>query len=107
VLGGKTGYNDTARYCLVLAARLNGRRYGMAFLGTEGKLTRFADVGRVEDWIIAHRPQPGGALARAGGAPAVLTTPAGDLTPPPSLAAPDAGVSPPLVVQPSTGGDRM
>ena len=58
VLGGKTGYNNPARYCLVLAARIDGRSYGMAFLGTEGKLTRFGDVFRVSDWIVTHRAKP-------------------------------------------------
>ena len=46
VLGGKTGFNNAARYCLVLAAEVGGRTLGMAFLGTEGELTRFGDVGR-------------------------------------------------------------
>jgi D-alanyl-D-alanine endopeptidase (penicillin-binding protein 7) len=55
VLGGKTGYNDAARYCLVIAIRIDGRSYGMALLGTEGKLTRFGDVARVVDWIVAHK----------------------------------------------------
>ncbi len=55
VLGGKTGYNDAARYCLVIAIRIDGHNYGMALLGTEGKLTRFGDVARVVDWIVSHR----------------------------------------------------
>jgi D-alanyl-D-alanine endopeptidase (penicillin-binding protein 7) len=59
ILGGKTGYNGTARYCLVLAARLEGHSYGMAFLGTEGKLTRFGDAARATDWIGHRRPPIG------------------------------------------------
>jgi D-alanyl-D-alanine endopeptidase (penicillin-binding protein 7) len=55
ILGGKTGYNDAARYCLVIAIRIDGHNYGMALLGTEGKLTRFGDVARVVDWIVAHK----------------------------------------------------
>jgi D-alanyl-D-alanine endopeptidase (penicillin-binding protein 7) len=55
VLGGKTGYNDAARYCLVIAVRIDNHNYGMSLLGTEGKLTRFGDVARVVDWIVAHR----------------------------------------------------
>ena len=55
VLGGKTGFNNAARYCLVLAAKVDGRTLGMAFLGTEGKLTRFGDVARVADWVVARR----------------------------------------------------
>jgi D-alanyl-D-alanine endopeptidase (penicillin-binding protein 7) len=57
VLGGKTGYNDSARYCLVLAARIGDRNYGMALLGTEGDLTRFGDVARVADWLVTHKPK--------------------------------------------------
>lgn len=71
ILGGKTGYNDFARYCLVVAARVDGHRFGMAFLGSEGKLTRFGDFGRVADWLVARKPKgtPGTALASAPAAP--------------------------------------
>jgi serine-type D-Ala-D-Ala endopeptidase (penicillin-binding protein 7) len=80
ILGGKTGYNDAARYCLVLASRVDGHNYGMAFLGTEGKLTRFGDVARMTDWIVLHKPerQPAAGPALAGAAPAA---PASDPTP--------------------------
>jgi D-alanyl-D-alanine endopeptidase (penicillin-binding protein 7) len=54
VLGGKTGYNDPARYCLVIAAKVNGRQVAMAFLGDEGKLTRFGDFTRVAGWVRAQ-----------------------------------------------------
>jgi len=54
VFGGKTGYNDAARYCLVVAAEVGDRSVVMAFLGAEGKLTRFADVGRVADWVVTQ-----------------------------------------------------
>ncbi len=54
VLGGKTGFNNAARYCLVLAARVGGRTIGMVFLGNEGELTRFGDVARVADWVQVH-----------------------------------------------------
>ena len=60
VLGGKTGYNDDARYCLVIATKVDGRNYYMAFLGNEGKMTRFGDVARVADWIVSHPVKPGG-----------------------------------------------
>jgi D-alanyl-D-alanine endopeptidase (penicillin-binding protein 7) len=61
VLGGKTGYNDRAGYCLVVAAKLSdpagkGREVAMAFLGEEGKLSRFADFGRAAQWLIEKRP---------------------------------------------------
>jgi D-alanyl-D-alanine endopeptidase (penicillin-binding protein 7) len=84
VLGGKTGYNDTARYCLVLAARIDGHNYGMALLGTEGDLTRFGDVARVADWIIIHKPKRGPSTAPQG-----PPSPESILGPP----APDGGTS--------------
>jgi D-alanyl-D-alanine endopeptidase (penicillin-binding protein 7) len=66
VLGGKTGYNDRAGYCLVVAARVpagtgpNGERrereVAMAFLGEEGELTRFADFGRAAQWLEERKP---------------------------------------------------
>lgn len=72
VLGGKTGYNDRAGYCLVVAARIASgsgtgpapgrkpekreREVAMAFLGEEGELTRFADFGRAAQWLQERRP---------------------------------------------------
>jgi len=55
VLGGKTGYNDDARYCLVIATKIDGHTYYMSFLSNEGKLTRFGDVARVADWVVLRR----------------------------------------------------
>lgn len=55
VLGGKTGYNDVARYCLVIAARIDNREVAMAFLGAEGKLTRFGDFHRVSQWLTQKK----------------------------------------------------
>ena len=71
LLGGKTGYNDVARYCLVVATKIEGRTYYMSFLGNEGKMTRFGDVARVADWIVSHKaktavasaPEPAAAAA--------------------------------------------
>jgi D-alanyl-D-alanine endopeptidase (penicillin-binding protein 7) len=75
VLAGKTGYNDVARYCLVVATRIDGRVYFMSFLSNEGKLTRFGDVARVADWIVAHKPKGASgtllASARSPAAPPV------------------------------------
>jgi len=56
VIGGKTGYTDAAGYCYVTAARFDGRIVVMAFLGAEGKLTRFADFNRVAAWIERGAP---------------------------------------------------
>ena len=69
VLGGKTGYNDSARYCLVIAAKIDGHSYGMSFLGTEGDLTRFGDVARVADWIVTHKPKRSPSTAPQGPPP--------------------------------------
>ena len=53
ILGGKTGYTDEAKYCLAIAAKLDGRRVGMVFLGADGKLTRFGDFNRSVAWLQA------------------------------------------------------
>jgi D-alanyl-D-alanine endopeptidase (penicillin-binding protein 7) len=53
--GGKTGYTDIARYCLVVAAKIGDRDVGMAFLGAEGKLTRFGDFTRAADWLLRNK----------------------------------------------------
>ena len=68
LLGGKTGYNDIARYCLVVGTKIDGRVFYMSFLGNEGKLTRFGDVARVADWVVSHKPKTAVAVAapRAG-----------------------------------------
>jgi D-alanyl-D-alanine endopeptidase (penicillin-binding protein 7) len=103
VLAGKTGYNDVARYCLVVATKIDARPYYMAFLSNEGKLTRFGDVARVADWLASHKPPKGTtptsapvvAAAPPGSAPGaspIVTTPA---VPPPSTVA-AAPATPPL-----------
>jgi D-alanyl-D-alanine endopeptidase (penicillin-binding protein 7) len=51
ITGGKTGYTTPAGYCFVTGARLGDREVVMAFLGSEGKLTRFADFNRVAAWL--------------------------------------------------------
>lgn len=78
VIGGKTGYTSAAGYCYITGAELAGRPVVMAFLGAEGKHTRFGDFNRVAAWI--ERGAPGGRLATtrprraadedAGGSPA-------------------------------------
>ena len=63
-LGGKTGYNDLAGYCLAVAARLQEaggktRDVAMVFLGAQGKLTRFADFTRTAQWLAEKgAPEP-------------------------------------------------
>ncbi len=59
VLAGKTGYTDLALYCLAIAARFAVQEtkhdVAMVFLGANGKLTRFADFGRVAQWLNEKR----------------------------------------------------
>jgi D-alanyl-D-alanine endopeptidase (penicillin-binding protein 7) len=103
VLGGKTGYNDEARYCLVVATKVDGHTYYMAFLGDDGKMTRFGDVARVADWIVAH-PQKllaSAPAAKAATAKAVLDSPAA----PPVPVVPRSAQEPaaqPIAAAPST-----
>ena len=75
VLGGKTGYNDDARYCLVIATKIDGHTYFMSFLSNEGKLTRFGDVARVADWIVLrHKAVPAGVPAPAKSTTTLVST---------------------------------
>jgi D-alanyl-D-alanine endopeptidase (penicillin-binding protein 7) len=93
LLGGKTGYNDFARYCLTVATKIDGRTYYMAFLGDEGKLTRFGDVARVADWIVSHKPKTVLATAPTPAAsPAPAQAPTEPL--PPMTEAPSAPPAP-------------
>jgi serine-type D-Ala-D-Ala endopeptidase (penicillin-binding protein 7) len=56
VLGGKTGYTRAAGYCFVTGAHISGRDVVLAFLGAEGKLTRFADFDRSMAWLDRGAP---------------------------------------------------
>lgn len=56
VIGGKTGYTKPAGYCFITGAKFEGREVVMAFLGAEGKLTRFGDFNRVASWIDRGAP---------------------------------------------------
>src|ERR1051325_8891645 len=56
VTGGKTGYTTAAGYCFITGARFDDREVVMAFLGAEGKLTRFGDFNRVAAWIDRGAP---------------------------------------------------
>jgi D-alanyl-D-alanine endopeptidase (penicillin-binding protein 7) len=51
VRGGKTGFTTAAGYCLLIEAKVGGRRLHMTFLGAKEKLTRFGDFGRVAGWV--------------------------------------------------------
>jgi D-alanyl-D-alanine endopeptidase (penicillin-binding protein 7) len=82
VLGGKTGYNDSARYCLVIAVKIAGHNYGMSLLGSEGDLTRFGDVARIADWIVTYKPKRSPSSAPQGPPPPEMIL---------ELSGPDAG----------------
>ncbi len=117
VLGGKTGYNDDARYCLVLAAKIDGHTCFMSFLANEGKLTRFGDVARVADWMVARKPKgqppasPDGPArsqttftpAYAPTAPTTTTTAA----PPATPSGPILAATPPGLGAPPPSADKM
>jgi D-alanyl-D-alanine endopeptidase (penicillin-binding protein 7) len=99
VLGGKTGYNDDARYCLVIATKIDTHTYYMSFLSNEGKLTRFGDVARVADWVVLRRPKttpgvptPARPTTTLVSAPA--PAPASAPLPAPAAAAPESPLPP-------------
>jgi D-alanyl-D-alanine endopeptidase (penicillin-binding protein 7) len=56
VIGGKTGFTNAAGYCFITEAKFGEREVVMAFLGAEGKQTRFADFNRVAAWIEQGAP---------------------------------------------------
>ncbi len=47
----KTGYISEAGQCLVMQARVAGRKVIMVFLDSAGKLSRLADAERVRRWV--------------------------------------------------------
>jgi D-alanyl-D-alanine endopeptidase (penicillin-binding protein 7) len=47
----KTGYISEAGQCLVMQARIAGRKLIMVFLDSAGKLSRIADAERVRHWV--------------------------------------------------------
>jgi D-alanyl-D-alanine endopeptidase (penicillin-binding protein 7) len=56
----KTGYISEAGQCLVMQAKIAGRKLIMVFLDSAGKLSRIADAERVRRWVEVHhasRPQ--------------------------------------------------
>lgn len=63
----KTGYISEAGQCLVMQAKVAGRKLTMVFLDSAGKLSRLGDAERVRRWVETHSPS---------GVP--LTTPLGN-----------------------------
>jgi D-alanyl-D-alanine endopeptidase (penicillin-binding protein 7) len=55
----KTGYISEAGQCLVMQAKIAGRKLIMVFLDSAGKLSRIADAERVRHWVEAnHSSRP-------------------------------------------------
>ena len=52
----KTGYIAEAGQCLVMQAKISGRKLIMVFLDSAGKLTRIADAERVRKWVETGHP---------------------------------------------------
>jgi D-alanyl-D-alanine endopeptidase (penicillin-binding protein 7) len=52
----KTGYIAEAGQCLVMQAKVAGRKLIMVFLDSAGKLSRIADAERVRKWVETHSP---------------------------------------------------
>jgi D-alanyl-D-alanine endopeptidase (penicillin-binding protein 7) len=50
----KTGYISEAGQCLVMSAKVAGRKLIMVFLDSAGKLSRIADAERVRKWVETH-----------------------------------------------------
>ncbi|RYF83421.1 MAG: D-alanyl-D-alanine carboxypeptidase [Comamonadaceae bacterium] len=68
----KTGYISEAGQCLVMQAKVAGRKLIMVFLDSAGRVSRLADAERVRRWVEAtHLPTQGlphlNALAAAAG----------------------------------------
>jgi D-alanyl-D-alanine endopeptidase (penicillin-binding protein 7) len=60
----KTGYITEAGQCLVMQAKVAGRKLIMVFLDSAGKLSRIGDAERVRHWVESNP-----LLARKAGAP--------------------------------------
>ncbi|MBE2262474.1 MAG: D-alanyl-D-alanine endopeptidase [Burkholderiaceae bacterium] len=52
----KTGYISEAGQCLVMQAKVAGRKLIMVFLDSQGKLSRIADAERVRRWLENASP---------------------------------------------------
>jgi D-alanyl-D-alanine endopeptidase (penicillin-binding protein 7) len=66
----KTGYITEAGQCLVMQAKVAGRKLIMVFLDSAGKLSRIGDAERVRHWVESIPPAALRATPLAGGATA-------------------------------------
>jgi D-alanyl-D-alanine endopeptidase (penicillin-binding protein 7) len=55
----KTGYISEAGQCLVMQAKVSGRKLIMVFLDSAGKLSRIADAERVRKWVETNQTATG------------------------------------------------
>jgi D-alanyl-D-alanine endopeptidase (penicillin-binding protein 7) len=60
----KTGFINEAGQCLVMQAKVAGRRLIMVFLDSAGKLSRIGDAERVRRWIETNQPTAGSVVVR-------------------------------------------
>lgn len=63
----KTGYISEAGQCLVMQAKIAGRKLIMVFLDSAGKLSRIGDAERVRRWVESNpatMPNGGGTVIR-------------------------------------------
>jgi D-alanyl-D-alanine endopeptidase (penicillin-binding protein 7) len=66
----KTGYISEAGQCLVMQARVAGRKLIMVFLDSAGKLSRIADAERVRRWVEKNgHASAGGPVTLPGALP--------------------------------------
>ncbi len=68
----KTGYIAEAGQCLVMQAKVAGRKIIMVFLDSTGKFSRIADAERVRRWVES-KPAVASTPAPLAGAPGELT----------------------------------
>jgi serine-type D-Ala-D-Ala endopeptidase (penicillin-binding protein 7) len=69
----KTGFINEAGQCLVMQAKIAGRKLIMVFLDSAGKLSRIADAERVRRWVEVNAPATI-APAASSGLPVPTTT---------------------------------
>lgn len=65
----KTGYISEAGRCLVMQAKVAGRKLIMVFLDSAGKFSRLGDAERVRNWVESSSgpgPAGGASFAKAG-----------------------------------------
>jgi len=60
----KTGYISEAGQCLVMQAKVAGRKVIMVFLDSAGKLSRLGDAERVRKWVEGLQPNQGNTIIR-------------------------------------------